>query len=959
MLALRIWGQHSNLKNEVDWVMVGDKNNDLSNIAYDNQDFDSCLIYTKVAFEAYTRAENWEKASDQLLGMAGVYYGLSEYEQSTFYNIKAEAFIKQHLQPRHLNLAYVLNIRALINDIKGRYEDAIEEMTQASEIFALNNASNIDLAIHLQNLAQIQRKYGDYDKAINNLEQALRYRQAAKKKQELGIAKIYTHLAYNYRWKKAFTNAINFNKKAIDILRQLPRKGSVLEFLLDSYISLAEVYRLQNMPDSAWFFIGKALDLQRGELIYAKEKSYNELGQLALEKDNPDKALTYFKKALELTKVKYQQYQHHPKLGLCWGKIADTYMAKNQYEQALDAYQQALQLLSVGFTNQDINANPPLEKILSLKEGFPVFQGKARALVRYFEKNQDLEFLKIALDTYIDLIALINEMRLQYESEESKLFLLANVQEVFEEGIKVALQIYDQTRDYKYLMNAIHFSEQNKSIQMQEALTENIALGIAGIPDSLLQKEENLRKDIAFYKRQLLEAENRGNAEFNEQIIVWREQLFKLNQTYQKLQNKLEANYKHYFQLKRNYISLDIETLQDSYLMADQGLISYFVGKDNIYLFGISRQQLEVVLIPSPNEIMHQVMELTMMIKQPPLSEDYLVKAQRFNFLAYRLYQALLQPILLRINNPSTLIIIPDAQLNYLPFEILLTTNGGRDTDFRIDAKDYLLEDYSISYSYSISLLRENEKKENSLTSFAGFAPSFDKRTSTTRSCQVNQLYSLQCNQEEVESIHQLLGGNAFLGEEASKEHFQYQVENAGILHLATHACINLEEGALNQIFFTDDYLTSIELKALEVSASLAVLSACNTGAGKMQIGEGLMSLSRSFTIAGCPSTLMSLWSVDDCATSDIMIEFYKQLKKGKNKSEAIRGAKLNYLDWSSKAKAHPYYWAGFLLVGDNKALFANTSTRFFYWLIPGIIMLLLIWYFYFLKPSSKLDQQA
>jgi len=85
------------------------------------------------------------------------------------------------------------------------------------------------------------------------------------------------------------------------------------------------------------------------------------------------------------------------------------------------------------------------------------------------------------------------------------------------------------------------------------------------------------------------------------------------------------------------------------------------------------------------------------------------------------------------------------------------------------------------------------------------------------------------------------------------------------------------------------------------------------------------MSLARGFIHAGCPSVLMSLWSVDDCATSEIMLQFYQQLKEGKNKDAALRQAKLNYLSSTDRLHMHPYYWSAFVQVGDTKALaFAN-----------------------------------
>ena len=140
-------------------------------------------------------------------------------------------------------------------------------------------------------------------------------------------------------------------------------------------------------------------------------------------------------------------------------------------------------------------------------------------------------------------------------------------------------------------------------------------------------------------------------------------------------------------------------------------------------------------------------------------------------------------------------------------------------------------------------------------------------------------------------------------------------------MHLATHACINEQDPMLSKIYFSDDYLTYYDLNNLELNADLAVLSACNTGNGKLEKGEGVMSIAKGFIQAGVPSVVTSLWSVDDCATSDIMIHFYKYLKEGQVKDEALRNAKLEYLQTADKAHAHPFYWGAFVQFGNTNSL--------------------------------------
>lgn len=259
-----------------------------------------------------------------------------------------------------------------------------------------------------------------------------------------------------------------------------------------------------------------------------------------------------------------------------------------------------------------------------------------------------------------------------------------------------------------------------------------------------------------------------------------------------------------------------------------------------------------------------------------------------------------------------------------------------------------------ISYDYSASLWRsKNQKNKNKYSKkFAGFAPSFnDLVASESRSCHSEEFYTLKCSEEEVEGIKKIIGGEIFSGVQASKEAFQKHADDYQILHLATHACVDEENAMLNKIHFTDNYLSSYDLSILDLNADLVVLSACNTGTGKLLKGEGMMSLARSFRQAGCQSTVMSLWPVNDCSTAAIMKLFYSNLSKGEDKNLALRNAKLSYLESANKMERSPFYWAAFIQSGNVDVL--NYSKGFFskkyFWLLP-IIMLML---FFFFKRKS------
>ncbi len=123
----------------------------------------------------------------------------------------------------------------------------------------------------------------------------------------------------------------------------------------------------------------------------------------------------------------------------------------------------------------------------------------------------------------------------------------------------------------------------------------------------------------------------------------------------------------------------------------------------------------------------------------------------------------------------------------------------------------------------------------------------------------------------------------------------------------------------------------------MNINAKLAVLSACNTGSGTLQKGEGVMSLARGFIMAGCPSIIMTLWALEDKSGLKIMTSFYKLFLKGKSSDYALWQAKLEYLENADKLKSHPYFWSGYVMIGNPVSMKKNTA----YYLL-GLLFLLI-----------------
>ena len=201
--------------------------------------------------------------------------------------------------------------------------------------------------------------------------------------------------------------------------------------------------------------------------------------------------------------------------------------------------------------------------------------------------------------------------------------------------------------------------------------------------------------------------------------------------------------------------------------------------------------------------------------------------------------------------------------------------------------------------------------------------------------------------------MHALIGGQKFPGPEASEQRFKEIAPDCGILLLAMQGLANDEHPELSCLLFgrptgysiNNVLLFYTELQIMQLQADLAVLSACHTGFGKLHKGEGVYSLARAFAVAGVPSTVMSIWRLHE-TTAPVLIEaFFKHLKAGKTKDEALRLAKLEFLNNDDHYdSAHPFSWAGVTVSGDLCAL--DFSSGRWWWLLAVFLVLGVVLYF-------------
>ncbi len=643
--------------------------------------------------------------------------------------------------------------------------------------------------------------------------------------------------------------------------------------------------------------------------------------------------------------------------------MGNTHLHYQAPTAALEQYQKALLVLAFDFTEAAVTANPLPENMISKMEGLEIIVGKAQAFfLRYLQDQQAADLLQ-AFQQFQFAAKLVQELRQSFLQEGSKLLLAEKALSVYEGGIETALTLYQMQKEDYFLEEAFSFAERNKAMLLLESLQASDAISQAGIPDTALAREHQLRVDIAFYIKKINRQKQKKAKANSQKITNWQSILFDLQQEYKKLIAQFEATYPAYHKIKYGTQTASITDIRQSILKEQTALIEYFVGQQKSFVFCLTSDQLQVFPLPPQDSLNHSVQELRKIFSQAPQANTFVEDAQNFVQINWELSQQILIPVLKALPaSIDKLLLISDDALAYLPFELLFTKKPQKPIkDFDWLNMSYLLKDFALSYNYSATLLLQHldQKKRPTPTkhraTFIGYAPSFGQDIAGNhRACTGDQLFSLHCNQQEVEGILALFDGEARLAKAASKQSFLEEAANYRIVHLATHACAGEQDWADNKIHFVDDFMSNKELYNMTLQADLAVLSACNTGSGQLLKGEGIGSLSRAFLQAGCPSTLMSLWSVDDCSTSQIMFQFYQNLQALQGKDVALRQAKIQHLQQADKAFAHPYYWAAFVQSGNAQAMDFSSGFSNYVWLVllAGLSLL----FFFFSKKGSTLS---
>ena len=934
---------------------------------------------------------NQEEAEAYLeLGLGHYYKG--DYPLALSLVLKTLAIQKQVFNEPHEQIASTYNTIGVFYQRLAKYDSARYYLDQSIELtISLKGEDNREVANAYRNLGVQYYFMGNYEQALNYTLRAIAIGDLVYQDEPATLAQFYGNAGGFYTVSEDFDLAQTYHAKALRLLgnKSHPNASQVHNNLGDIFFRKKQYdqalkHFFQALDNGREFFdeehpklaryhsnIGRSYGYQKKYDLAIRhlsqaEKSYSLaygqdhpevvivqalFGEVYQQKSELDSALFYYRKGLRTLESRGDDNIQLPEF---FNDIATIHYKKDQYDSAAAYYEKALLANLPYFKSGSRLTHQVLKDNLNPTALLPSMEGKAKSYWQQHKVTGELKYLQMAKSTYQLCDTMLVGMRQSSGSQSDKAAIGTIAAKMYEGAIRTSLQMATQVDDPQYLNQAFYSSEKSKAGALQDVLNNLHAKNFARLPHSLTDYERDLKNNRSLYHSSILQEKIRGAEQDSGLVEYYEDRLFGLNRSYDSLIASLEKNYPTYYQLKYQTQVITVEQAQKK-LSPDEALLEYFWGDSSLYVFLLTRELFEIAALDLDSTLQQGVVGLRKAwdkLDQISLASTY----ENYTRYAHLIYQKVLnQPLALLGPSIKRLIVIPDGPLSYVPFDVLLTkaeTGDYRDLP-------YLLRDYQIRYGYDATMLFDAvpaTKKIPNRSKFLAFAPAYqgfepDSLGSISLRQFRNQINALEWNQPEVLSIGNYLDGVPYLGVQAQEGQFKMEASKYGILHLAMHAFVDEENPMNSKFVFTksndsteDGFLHTFEIYDMELNADLAVLSACNTGYGKLVKGEGVMSLSRAFSYAGVPSVVMSHWPVNDEAGAKLIALFYQKLSKGLAKDEALRQAKLEYLENANNITANPYFWGSFVLTGDPAPIPTN-YTNFWIWGFFGLALVFSIGY--------------
>jgi CHAT domain-containing protein/tetratricopeptide (TPR) repeat protein len=871
-----------------------------------------------------------------LLNLSDVFTYLNDYP-SALREAQTALRISREIGDRMLE-AQSLERSAFVWTDLGKDARAFETCRQALTIARETGSRRLE-ALCLRTWGVIFLERGDLAAAQDSLSQALAYYQRTSALRSQDICLYW--LTVLHKDKGDYSKAMACADDALRISRQIGFKTGEafhLTTIGDIYLALGNYERaLEFNKDAlrvAERYIGK----------WSREECLNTIGFVYIELQDYARAMTYFKEALEyIRKIGHRREEARClyNIGFAYFKLGDLPNAREFFSQSLSAASlagkkviQAQNYNRLGDLYRELGSWNESKDSYRLAQAVGREIGQSNAIWEAYAGLGALyaaqKEIPPAIENYKKAVGIIEDLRVQLLLREYSSGYFKSKIPIYEALVDLLFEESEKKSSAGILEECLYYAEKARSFldDLQKARIDSSSL-----PRGKVDELEQISRKISHLSAEL----NDGSLSPIDRAGL-RERLAKAEDDYQLFTETTRAENPGYSRVVSSE-PCRLPEIRRKLLNGETGIVEYFVGEENLYIFFITAGDLSVRRLtpPESRRTLRLVGNYIGLLSSREITNADVIPAGR------RLYDALIgaagRECLSGIRN---IIFIPDRALYYLPFETLVP--GAQDGSGRA-ASRFLLEDHGISYAPSastlVSILERRERTQAAADLLSIGSPSLGRAGDASRGEKAGKdllseyylekrfiLHPLEYASREIEAISKLMAPGSrriVVGAEATEERVKkLPLSGYKILHFATHSLLDEMVASRSALVLSEDarsgedgFLQAREIYNLELNADLVVLSACQTAGGKMEKGEGIQGLSRAFFCSGSRSVVASLWNVNDESTSYFMKTFYGFLTEGKTKQEALRLTKIRMCgsdDW------RPYHWAAFVLIGEGDA---------------------------------------
>jgi hypothetical protein len=817
-----------------------------------------------------------EESTHLLLTRALVAYAKENYEESLQLLTECQFLLSTYSSSKLVQgivLHYLGNVNATkfyMNETALYYYEQAKKLLEDSDSKYHAALLNLSFARVYQNQEELETSIV----CLNNAENFF-----AKKNMPHELAACLSVRAIDFMYRGDTQKAIQWGLQAVEAARKSVIANSLQLTIL--YDNLGTYYLLNNDPSNSYQYYVKGLELakQNKYTAYWASNSYLNLGQFYMQsaQKNDSLARHYLQLCYELRRQRLAPT--NPETAVAMVHLGDYWFQHRNFQKALAYYQKALVAGAPSTTDTSAWAASPAPPNYFFFTHFYTLHQKAKTFHELYLQKGELRYLRQSHNISREIKTFALQNLSKRDSEESKYFVLSQLNDSYNQGIETAHLLYEATSDIFFIESAF---------EMMEAAKNSVLL---------FELKTGDHKDAAAYRSK------KGDMQAMERTL----QVTKNVDSVDAIQQKLNVLRQEVVALNRVVASLQAQKEPETNTRAelrelkknDALALNFFWGPESVYEISAGSGHLEFRKIEITDSLLQALNVFQEVISSPPEVNSLSDQVQKFSKASRYLCQVFFKKVPLF----SQLLVSPHGRLQQVPFEAFLTQTTNSNNYQRLS---YLLKVARVSYCYSFSIQQLLQKREPA----AG-----------TKSVIFGSLQKGDFTLQETTAVREITKGDLFVGLTATRRNFIEQAPLANVLHIASHGIVFSVERNRSYLDFAGTVdstkLFQSEIYGLNLKASLVFLSACSSSQGVQIVGEGVLSLARAFFSAGAHAVVCGIWNIPAAQTSAIVKKFYEVLQDEGNVAESLRQAKTEFITASDGIQAHPYYWAGLLYVGN------------------------------------------